>query len=138
MLSFRLLLDSDDGLLAGLNLYSAQPDAFDDTAAALGTLIGTHGGLAVAAAAARDRADDLAVALVTGREIGTAIGVLMATHKVTRQQAFDLLRIASQRANRKLRDVADTGSLPLPAPSRRHPDAPAGRPPTGSSRPDGR
>ena len=47
-----------------------------------------------------------------------AIGVLMSVHKVTRQQAFDLLRIASQQTHRKLVDIAtevgDTGSLSLP------------------------
>lgn len=41
----------------------------------------------------------------------------MATHKVTREQAFDMLRIASQNSHRKLRDiaveVADTGTLDL-------------------------
>jgi AmiR/NasT family two-component response regulator len=46
------------------------------------------------------------------------MGVLMANHKITRQEAFDLLRIASQRSNRKLRhiatQVADTGTLDLP------------------------
>ena len=50
------------------------------------------------------------------RDIGCAMGVLMATHKVTREQAFDLLRMASQHAHRKLADiaaeVADTGTLP--------------------------
>jgi hypothetical protein len=39
----------------------------------------------------------------------------MALHKVTREQAFDLLRVASQRLHRKLadiaRDVAETGTL---------------------------
>jgi AmiR/NasT family two-component response regulator len=44
------------------------------------------------------------------------MGVLMARHRVTRDQAFGLLRMASQNSNRKLHDVAlqvaDTGSLP--------------------------
>jgi len=34
------------------------------------------------------------------------MGVLMATYKVTRDEAFDLLRITSQRSNRKLVDIA--------------------------------
>jgi hypothetical protein len=41
----------------------------------------------------------------------------MARMLVTREQAFDLMRIASQRTNRKLRDIAadvlDTGTLAL-------------------------
>ena len=46
----------------------------------------------------------------------------MTQHKVTREQAFDLLRIASQNTNRKLRDVAldviDTGTVDV-TPQRR-------------------
>jgi AmiR/NasT family two-component response regulator len=49
----------------------------------------------------------------------------MATYKVTDRQAFDLLRIASQAAHRKLagiaEDVVETGALDLPElPERRH------------------
>ena len=50
-----------------------------------------------------------------------AMGVLMATHKVTDDDAFTLLRIASQNTNRKLLDIADgvieTGALELPPPA---------------------
>ena len=42
----------------------------------------------------------------------------MNQHKITRDQAFDLLRIASQHGHRKLAEiateVADTGVLELP------------------------
>jgi AmiR/NasT family two-component response regulator len=44
------------------------------------------------------------------------MGILMAKHLVTKEQAFDLLRITSQHSDRKLRDVAlevtNTGVLP--------------------------
>jgi AmiR/NasT family two-component response regulator len=67
---------------------------------------------------------NLEKALDTSREIGTAVGVLMSAHKLTREQAFDLLRIASQRSNRRVQELAievvDTGSLPqMPRGSRR-------------------
>ena len=43
-----------------------------------------------------------------------AVGVLMARHHLTREQAFDILRLAGQRTNRKVsdiaREVADTWS----------------------------
>ena len=131
MLSFRLFLeDEDDGLIAGLNLYSRQKDAFDNDAQTVGTLLATHGALAISAAAARERAAHLQRALLTNREIGVAMGVLMNQHKIVRRQAFDLLRIASQNTNRKLADIAvevgDTGTLDLPgqaAPDRRRPAA---------------
>ena len=59
-------------------------------------------------------------ALESSREIGTAIGILMARELCTADQAFDLLRVASQHTHRKLRDIAahvkETGALPdLPA-----------------------
>jgi hypothetical protein len=63
--------------------------------------------------------EHLELALSTNREIGIAIGILMATHKITDAQAFDLLSRVSQRSNRKLRvialEVARTGVLELPA-----------------------
>ena len=49
---------------------------------------------------------------------GAAMGVLMQAHKITDLDAFDLLRLASQRSHRKLPDVAEdvllTGALPVP------------------------
>jgi hypothetical protein len=117
MMSFRLFLEDDD-LIAGLNFYSTGTDAFDDAAQTVGTLLATHGALAISAAAARERAAQLERALTTNRTIGVAMGVLMNEYKIPRSQAFDLLRVASQHANRKLADiaadVADTGALDLP------------------------
>lgn len=49
---------------------------------------------------------NLQAALDSNREIGAAMGILMATHRISQSQAFDLLRAASQCSNRKLRDVA--------------------------------
>lgn len=117
MLSFRLFLEDDD-LLAGLNIYAAAREAFDDNAQTVGTLLATHGALAISVAAARERAAQLQHALTTNREIGVAMGVLMNQYKITRTQAFDLLRVASQNTNRKLADIAvdigDSGTLELP------------------------
>jgi len=117
MLSFRLFLE-DDARIAGLNIYSTTTAAFGEDAKIVGTLIATHGALAISAAAARENAAHLQRALANSREIGVAMGVLMNQHKVSRTQAFDLLRVASQNSNRKLADiatdVADTGALPLP------------------------
>ena len=63
-----------------------------------------------------EQVENLQRALLSNREIGVAMGVLMTRHHVTRDQAFGLLRMASQNSNRKLHDVAlevtDTGALP--------------------------
>lgn len=112
MLSYRMSLEST-GLIAGMNLYAREVDAFDERAVAEGLLLTTHAAQAVTAVHLRDRAAHLERALQSNRDIGAAVGVLMAQYKLTREQAFDLLRIASQNTNRKLHDVAldviDTG-----------------------------
>jgi ANTAR domain-containing protein len=63
----------------------------------------------------RARAANLEEALATNREIGQAIGILMAIHQITADQAFDKLRSTSQHLHRKLRsiaaDVVETGTL---------------------------
>lgn len=45
-------------------------------------------------------------ALVSSRTIGAAIGILMASRQVPQDQAFSMLKEASQRSNRKIRDLA--------------------------------
>lgn len=117
MMSFRMFLEDDD-LIAGLNFYSGKPDAFNEHDQTVGLLLATHGALAVSALQRGNTAAQLARGLESNREIGVAMGVLMAQHKITRAQAFDLLRITSQHTHRKLADiavdVADTGTLELP------------------------
>ena len=119
MLSYRLSLEAGEAV-AGLNLYGDEVDAFDEDALLVGLMLAAHGAMAVSRAALRERGDNLEKGLTSNRDIGVAMGILMARHHVTRDQAFDLLRMASQRANRKLRDVAvevgDTGDLPPLAP----------------------
>jgi hypothetical protein len=70
-------------------------------------------------AAEAERAGHLETALITSREIGMAMGIIMAQHKLTGDSAFDLLRRISQHSHRKLRDVAltvaDTGAVDLPS-----------------------
>lgn len=56
---------------------------------------------------AEDQVANLRTALASNRQIGAAIGVIMATERVTHEEAFDRLREASQRTHRKLRDLAD-------------------------------
>ena len=115
VLSQRLRLSSDAGVIAGLNIYSHASDAFDEHARAIGLVLATHGGLLMNTMLANDRARNLQRALESNREIGVAIGVLMREHRLSRMQAFDVLRAASQDSNRKLADIAlevvDTGTL---------------------------
>jgi len=116
MLSMRLFVESDADLIAGLNMYSHQPHAFDENSEAFAHLLATHGALAVGKASAENKTRNLKRALETSRDIGIAMGIVMNSHKVTRDQAFGLLRMASQRTHRKLADIAreitETGALP--------------------------
>lgn len=115
VLALRLHLHVDHGVIAGLNIYSLTPNAYDDHAVGMGLVLATHASSVVGELLTKDRADNLMKALESNREIGVAMGVLMQTHQFTRQQAFDVLRVASQDSNRKLADiaveVADTGAL---------------------------
>jgi AmiR/NasT family two-component response regulator len=58
-------------------------------------------------AQAHDKIANLEIALASSRRIGMAIGILMARFNVRDDAAFDLLRTASQRQNRKVRDIAE-------------------------------
>jgi len=57
-------------------------------------------------AALRNQAENLKTALQSSREIGMAIGVVMASCKVTETAAFDMMRSVSQETHRKIRDIA--------------------------------
>lgn len=61
---------------------------------------------------------NLQCALGSNREIGAAMGILMARHQLTADQAFDLLRRTSQHCHRRIVSIAaevmETGALELP------------------------
>ena len=117
MLSFRLFLTEQNR--AALNLYATQPGAFTEQSTATGSMFAAYASMAMIAAARNDTANHLTRALESNREIGVAMGILMANGKLTSQQAFDQLRTASQNLNRKLHaiaaEVAATGTLPRAA-----------------------
>ena len=64
---------------------------------------------------ALEHAAHLEEALRSARLIGAAMGIVMAHRKVTEADAFTIMKRASQRANRKVRDLAEevvrTGDL---------------------------
>ncbi|WP_185749126.1 ANTAR domain-containing protein [Humibacillus xanthopallidus] len=65
----------------------------------------------------RNKVTNLELALEHSRDIGVAMGILMATEKVTRDCAFGMLSTISQNQNRKLyvvaRQVIETGTMPV-------------------------
>lgn len=101
MMSFRLFVEGDT--LGALNLYSKTADAFDDQAQAVGLVFAAHAAIALSTAL---HDAQMAEALRSRDIIGQAKGLLMAREGVDAEEAFDMLKRASQRLNIKLRDVA--------------------------------
>ncbi|MEU1850080.1 GAF and ANTAR domain-containing protein [Streptomyces sp. NPDC019990] len=97
------LLYTDDEEFGALNLYSHSPGAFTEDSENAGWLLASHA--AVAFSSARSHAQ-LQRAIETRHLIGEAMGILMGSHDLTEQQAFDVLRRYSQDNNIKLREVA--------------------------------
>ena len=82
----------------------------------MGALFAAYASLTLLNDLHHDKIMNLERALESSREIGCAMGILMARELCTQDQAFDRLRTASQHTHRKLRDIAaevkDTGALP--------------------------
>lgn len=102
ILSLRLFAREDT--LGSLNLYSKEPDAFDDEDIAVGSVFAAHAAVALAGAT---REAQLEAKADTRDVIGMAKGMIMARQQVSDDEAFDILRRASQRANVKLREMAE-------------------------------
>jgi hypothetical protein len=102
--------------LGVLVLYSDQTDYFTAERCDLGTVLAQVAALGLSLLESRHKSEHLSIALQNSREIGQAIGIVMASHKVTSEKAFELLRTASQHGHVKLREVARevtlTGQLP--------------------------
>jgi len=109
-----------DGQASALNLYGRLPSAFGATGRAQGLLFATLARLALNSAEDREseekRSGHLTEALRTRELIGQAQGILIERERITADQAFDVLRRASQHLNIKLREVAErlveTGETP--------------------------
>jgi GAF domain-containing protein len=107
---WSLPLTVRDRTTGALNLYAMGGDAWAGTSRRLARDLASHAAVVLANAAALMSAEltneHLRVALETRDMIGQAKGILMARQGVSSDEAFDVLRRASQRQNRKLRDVA--------------------------------
>ena len=107
--------------LGTFSLYSATPaDAFSQEDQEFGSILAAYLAVAVATAHRREEVDHREAALhrrlSTRDVIGQAKGILMERQRLSAGDAFDLLRRASQRMNRRLVDVAEhlteTGEIP--------------------------
>jgi GAF domain-containing protein len=109
-----------NGTSGAINLYARYPQAFGVIDRARGLLLASMAGFACATARSHEDekrlADNLHAALVTRELVGQAQGILIERERITGDQAFHILRRASQHLNVKLREVAqdllDTGQRP--------------------------
>ena len=101
VLSLRLFANEET--LGALNLYSRRPDAFDDRDVAVGSVFAAHAAVALTSA---ERDEALEKKAASRDVIGMAKGIVMAQQRVSDEQAFEILRRASQRMNVKLRHLA--------------------------------
>ena len=109
--SLSVPLPYQGSTVGALNIYSGQPRAFA-TAESLAAGMQVAEAIAVAVGNAdahaqlADHARNMRMAMESRAVIEQAKGVLMAQRHVDAEQAFEILREASQRYNRKLRDIA--------------------------------
>ncbi|WP_405576776.1 GAF and ANTAR domain-containing protein [Streptomyces sp. NBC_01092] len=110
MMGFLLYTEDED--LGALNVYSRKPGAFTEASELAGWLLASHAAVAFSSARAHAQMEH---AVATRHMIGEAMGIIMGSHDLTEEQAFDVLRRYSQENNIKLREVArlvcDHGSL---------------------------
>lgn len=106
ILALQLFVDRDN--LGALNLYARQPHAFSEDAVQVGQMFASHAAIAYSTIR---RQEQLKRAVTTRELIGQAQGILMERHKITADEAFGMLVLASQHKNVKLRDLAERLAL---------------------------
>lgn len=107
------LLFTEESNLGALDLYSDTRGAFTERSEQVGWVLASHAAVAFASA----RSDEqLHQAIASRQDIGVALGIMMERYKISQQQAFAVLRKASQNQNIKLREIArtviETGEIP--------------------------
>jgi GAF domain-containing protein len=114
MMGARIFLSADDR--GALNFYAPEAGAFTQYDVGVAGMLSIVASLALQASIEQQKVTNLEAALDSSRQIGMAIGILMARNLFTPEKAFEELRRASQRLHRKVRDIAaevnDTGTLP--------------------------
>jgi GAF domain-containing protein len=116
-----------NGANGAVNLYARYPAAFGVVDRAKGVILASLASVALSAAHSLEdeerRIENLHSALSSREVIGQAQGILMERERIAADQAFDVLRRASQYLNVKLREVAqtlvDTGERPDTGPLQR-------------------
>jgi GAF domain-containing protein len=97
--------------VGALNFYSRSVDAFSEDDVEVGSQFATQAAIVLANAQAYWDAhqlnQNLATAMQSRATIEQAKGILMGAQRCSADEAFQILVRASQRENRKLREVAE-------------------------------
>lgn len=108
MLSFVLRLSED--ATGAMNMISSEVDAFTSDDLDTGTLFAAQAAVAMGDALGHQRDQEeiaqLKVGMETRQMIGQAVGILMSSRQVGADEAYEILKKASQNSNIKLREIA--------------------------------
>lgn len=91
---------------ASLNLYANAAGAFSATSLLVATMLAAHAGPRWETACSAARVTNLERALANRTTIGAAVGILMAHHTLSHDEATERLREISHRSNRRVSDLA--------------------------------
>jgi GAF domain-containing protein len=108
--SLSIGLPVQETVTGALNIYSAEPKAFDDDAVILAQTFAGYAAVALANAhlyaTTAALAQQMQAAMESRSVIEQAKGIIMGDRRCTPDEAFQILTKLSQDTNRKLRDVA--------------------------------
>jgi hypothetical protein len=104
MAGFRIR--QDGAKVGALNVFSDQPGALSGHSLEQATMLTAFASVALAALERGEEATTLRRGLQSNREIGKAVGLLMALHGIDDTAAFGMLAKVSQEMNVKVAEVA--------------------------------
>lgn len=109
--SLSVPLPAQGSVTGALNVYGAEPDAFDADAVSVATALACYGAVSlfnvrVFSTAVRE-AESIKRAMVSRAVIEQSKGILMCRHACSAEEAFEMLVRQSQARNVKLRSVAE-------------------------------
>lgn len=92
--------------VGALNVFSDTPGALNEHSLDQASMLTAFASVALAALDSGEEATTLRRGLESNREIGKAVGLLMAMHDIDDDRAFEMLAKVSQEMNVKVADVA--------------------------------
>jgi hypothetical protein len=104
MAGFRLRQDGQR--VGALNVFSDTPGALSDHSLEQAIMLTAFASVTLAALDRGEEAATLRRGLESNREIGKAVGLLMAMHSIDDDRAFEMLAKVSQEMNVKVAEVA--------------------------------